>query len=350
MKLFLIFVLGLALAACAQRQVALESELRSEASQLDFDRGMRFLEQEDFAAAAETFDRILVAHPASENDLVTVFNSGVAREGLGQCQKALDRYREVVRGSAGKFARLEGQALFRSSLMYECLGQDRKALTALLDAKKRAASLPIEIERAELPARLAAAYSRLGNQAKALEYFNMATGGLKVILASSQASRKQKETLARTLYFMGRLNPSQRLAEVEPIAFLQSLSMQQPYLLHSVEMGNANWSQRAQQDLTTAYENILRFTIQDRQKRQTFYVRALQVIAELRKIRLPDAGPMEDAVFAQVDKTARQLQVFMADAAESTRLTPEAEKRHALRREGRVIDPKRPAAVKRLKK
>jgi tetratricopeptide (TPR) repeat protein len=312
----------------------------------DFDRGVKLLEREDYSAAADIFDHLLVAKPASELDLMTSFNSGAAHEGMGECNHAAERYREVVRSSAGKFSRLEAQALFRLSLMYECMGQDMKTITALLDARKRAKDLAPEISRAELPARLAAAYSRLGNHEKAVQYFSQASDGLKIILADGSASKKQKETLGRTLYFMGRLNPAQRSAEGDGIAFLQSLSMQQPYLLQAVELAPPQWARKASEDMSTAYDNILRYNPQTQERRHAYYVRALQVIAELRKIRMPDAGPEEDAIFRQVDKTERHIQTELAAVAATTTLTPEAQKREGLRREGRPVDP----GTKKVKK
>lgn len=316
----------------------------------DFDRGVRLLEHEEFGAAAEVFDHLLVAKPASEIDLLTTYNSGAAYEGLNQCGKAAERYREVVRSSAGKYSRLESQALFRLSLMYECLGQDVKTVTALLDARRRGKNLPIEVARAELPARLAAAYSRLGNRAKAVEYFQQASEGLKVILADGTSSRKQKETLGRTLYYMGRLSPSQRNAEGDGISYLQSLSMQQPYLLQAIEVAPPTWARKANDDLFVAYDNMLRFNPQNHDHRHEYLVRALQVINELRKIRMPDAGPQEDAVFAHLDKTERHIQNELATVAETTRLTPEAQKREGLRRQGRPVDPGKALPAKRTKK
>jgi hypothetical protein len=65
------------------------------------------------------------------------------------------------------------------SIMYECLGQDTKAITSLLDARKRGKDLPFETQVAEIPGRLAAAYARMNNRTKALEYFNQASEGLR---------------------------------------------------------------------------------------------------------------------------------------------------------------------------
>lgn len=329
-------------AACASSRSARQPEFVDDTAEAEFQRGVRALQKEDFSVAADIFDRLLVAKPASEFDLSTVYNSGAAHEGMGRCEKAAERYREAVRASAGKFARLEAQALFRLSLMYECMGADAKTIAALLDARKRAKNLPPEIDRAELPARLAAAYSRVGNRTKAMEYFNQASEGIKGLMAAGTSARAQRELLAKTLYFMGQLNPSQRTGEMEAVAFLQSVSIQQPYLLQALELNATPWSRRAANDLETAYDRVLLFQIRDPEARNRFLTRALQLVAELRRIRLPDAGTLEDGVFSRVDQVERQIHNEMAAVAESTRLTPEAVSRQALRREGRPVDPERP--------
>lgn len=335
------------LSACASMGNKSPLQLDDAGVNPEFQRGMRALEKEDFASAADIFDRLLVAKPAAEADLVTLYNSGAAYEGLGQCEKASERYREVMRSSAGKFARIEAQAAFRLSLTFECMGDDNKAVAALLDAKRRAQVLPVEVARAELPARLAAAYARLGNRDQAKQYFSQASDGLKIVLAAGTTARAQKETLARTLFYMGQLNPAQRVAGVDPQAFLQSLSMQQPYLLQAVEMNINPWSRKAADDLANAFDNMTRFRLDDQKSRTEFYTHCLQVIAELRRIRLPDAGAREDQIFAKVDRTERRIRDELASLPPSMPLTPDAQKRDGLRREGRPVDPRSSALPKR---
>ncbi len=304
----------------------------------EFEKGVRALDASNYAAAAAIFDGLLVAKPGSQKDLITVFNSGAAYEGLSNCAKAADRFRQIVRSSAGKFARLEAQAMYRLSLMYECLGQDTKAVTSMLDSMKREADLPNEVVRAELPARLAAAYARMGNRDKALEYFNMASQGLKTLLIVETSAQKQKDLLARTLFFMGRLSPAQRKADVEPMAYLQSLSMQQPYLLQAIEMNQPNWSVQAKEDLALGYDNIVDLKVKDADRRQ-YWVRSLQVVNELRKIRLPNSGRLLEDAFSHVDKAERRIQNEMVALGESNPLTPEAQQINSLKREGRPVNP-----------
>lgn len=331
--------LCLLLAACASGKKEEEAPL-APADANAFEQGTRALDQERYAEAARIFDQLLVAKPATEVDLITTFNSGAAYEGLGNCHKAADRYREVVRSSAGKFQRVESQALYRLSLMYECLGQDPKAITALLDARKRGKELAPSVLQAEIPARLAAAYGRIGNRAKAMEYFAQANQGLKNILASGPGGHRQINQFAQTVYLMGQLNPGQRRADGDGIAFLQGLSMQQPYLLQAVESGHSVYARKAAEDLDMAYDNIWKYKYNDPEKQRQFYTRGLQAAAELKRIRLPEkSDALLDQVFEKVESTERRLQTEIAKAPDLNRLTPESEKREGLKREGRLVDP-----------
>lgn len=336
-KLLFAFVLPTVLIACASKPVVERETLNDEDNPV-FDRGLKALEQERYADAAQIFDSLLVAKPATERDLVMVYNSAAAHEGLGHCAKAAERYREVVRSSAGKFVQIEAQSLFRLSIMYECLGQDTKAVAALVDARKRGKDLPYETQVAEIPGRLAAAYSRLNNRPKALEYFNEASEGLKKIVARTHNSR-QKELLGRTLFLMGQLNHAQRTAEAAPTSYMQSLSMQQPYLLQAIEMDHPMWSKKAADDLELGYENIWKYKLDDPEQRRAFYTRGLQTVQELKKIRLPGAGALSGPVFAAIDKTEARLNAELTRIAEINKLTPTAEQREGLKRQGRVVDP-----------
>lgn len=337
-----LLILVLLCVSCTSQQKKQPSALIEEESpaQRKFDQGMKALEAERYQDAADIFDALLLEKPGTEMDLVAMFNSAASYEGLGNCKKASERYRQVIRASAKKFQRIESEALFHLSLMYECLGQDAKAITSLVDARNRGKELSFEVLNAEIPARLAAAYARLNNRQKALEYFNQAGQGLKAVV-SKGTGRGPMENVARTLFLMGKLSPSQRRAEVDPTTYLQSLSMQQPYLLQAVEMRRQPWSNKAEADLKLAYENIWMFKISDNDKEHQFYTRALQTINELRNLRMPNSDLGVESIFASIDQTERKLRNELSRVPERNKLTQEAQKREGLKQTGRLVDPKK---------
>ena len=140
---------------------------------------------------------------------------------------------------------------------------------------------------------------------------------------------------------MGRLNAAQRRGGGDPVTFLQSLSMQQPYLLQAIELRFPQWARRATEDLNLAYENAIRVNFGEPARRRDYYTRLLSVIGELRRIRMPDGGSQEDDVFATVDKVEHRVRMNLAEIGDTTPLTPEAERRGALKQSGRLVDPDR---------
>lgn len=341
MKRFLIIIgLFIVLGCSSSPKVQTPSDLSNTNTQAQLERGLKALEKEDYATAEKIFDALLVQKPASQADLVILYNSGVANEGLGNCAKASERYRKVVQASAGRFKKIEAEAYFRLSFAYECTGEDKKAISALFDAKKRGTYLPPEVSNAELPARLATAYARIGQRPNALKYFKEAGNGLKSSLASGGSTTKmQTEFAAKTLYAMGQLSSKQRRLSDDPKAFLNSLSMQQPYLLQATEMGVNPHSQNAADDLIFAYENLLKVKPSDPTQVRPFLQLALKDIAEIKRIRLPGRGALVDQVFAKIEVQESQIRRLLMAQPETTPLTAEARKREGLKREGRVVGP-----------
>lgn len=226
------------------------------------------------------------------------------------------------------------------STAYECLGDDRKSIAAMLDARKRSANMNPDVAQAELPARLAAAYARVGERAKATQFFREALNGLKKTLANSGTTTQiQQRFAARTLYAMGQLTARQRGPDVDPSTFLRSLSIQQPYLLQSAEQAIRPESQRAAEDLIFAYESIQRLTPSDPVKARAFLELALKDIAELKRIRMPGKGPLVDEVYDRIDVQESRVRQLLMAQAEMTPLTDAAKRREGLRREGRTVGP-----------
>jgi tetratricopeptide (TPR) repeat protein len=75
-----------------------------------FEQGRTLLVAGDYRKAGEIFDQLLRLAPDGQTAAPSLFNSGIAREGLGEPEGALDRYREFVR-------RYPDNALTRSALV-----------------------------------------------------------------------------------------------------------------------------------------------------------------------------------------------------------------------------------------
>lgn len=214
-----------------------------------YKKAMELLEDSKFADAYEALDAFVKAEPASPYTQAAILNQGRALEGLGRYNDASDKYRAVVRTTANA-RKLQAMALYRSSFCHEALGDDQQVVATLNDLLTRSEELPPEMARAELPARLAAAYARVGNFDSALEFYRRAENGIAKL--RQEAGDEVPDWLPRTLFFMGELTRrSPNWAEFE--ASLRPLARGQVYLLQAAELSAAPWSDRASDELVATY-------------------------------------------------------------------------------------------------
>lgn len=349
-------LLFLLLVACGSKKKSIDSDI-SVAPPAEvmkqFDQASEYLDKEQYHQASPIMESLLQENHGSSLETILLYNSGVAFEGMGECEKAANRYRQVVRLTNKKQPSIQAQALFRLSYAYECLNQDEKVVASLLDTRIRANHLPVEIAQAEVPARLAAAYARLGNRQVADRYFKEAERGLIVVQRKTKNSAEKKQVLARTLFLMGKLSPAASERQ-HPQNLLRSIRYMQPYLLKATELEASPWSEKAAKALVKAYDqawdSILNYTyaadgvkdpeIEERTKtRQQIEAAgfALVILKELKdqKIVHQTILPVQN-LFKRLESNERQLRKFMASASLRTGLTPEAKEREGLKRGGRV--------------
>lgn len=326
------------LIACGSQPTKSANSAARDSARAQMEEAMKAMQKADYSAATDIFDKMLVQKPASEFDLVVLYNDGVAYESLGDCKKAASLYRQATSGAVAlKIARVEAESIYRLSYAYECLGDDRRTIAALLDAKRRSRNLSPDIAGAELPARLAVAYARIGQRMKAIQYFKSAGNGLKQALSQAgTTSHTQQQFAARMLYAMGHLSPVQKGLNSDPKAFLMALSVQQPYLLQSAEFNLQPDSRSAADDLIFAYENLLKLKPAASDQGRAFLLLALQDIAEIKKIRLPDKGPLVDQIYDRIEVQESRIRQMLASTSDMTPLTKEAKSREGLKRQGRV--------------
>lgn len=354
-----IFLFTLAIAIGCSRlskpdtEASFESQTRDN-DQTIFGTALKHMESEHFEAAIVELDKILKSDPNSEFGLVALFNKASALEGLEKCQEASVVYRQVVNLSGKKFPRIEAQSLFRLSYCFECLGQTVKQIASLKDALKRKKFLSSDVAEAELPARLAAAYAKNGDLKTAEKYFSLSQKGLKDIYRDGESPSNRKELLAKTLYFMGRVQPNLETLPEHANAYIGSLRYLQGYLLKSSEMGSRDWSPRASKNLKEAYvaiwqalnhppsfskgtdegevENNLRM----------WKIRLARGILEniqiLKSMRFPDPAEATEvqSIFSEIELQERKVEIYLADLAIGNDLTPDAKRREGLRRQGRI--------------
>ncbi len=210
------------------------------------------LEAARYSESLQKFDRFIQQNPASRYSQAAVLNSGRALEGLKNWGAAAERYRQVV-NSTNRAPRLQAMALYRLSYVDEAMGDDAKMVADLTDLSSRRSALPREIAEGEMPARLAAAYARVGNYEKAQKYYQQAEVG---IARLRQSERETPEWLPRTLFVMGETSRS-KLSWMDFETFIRPLARSQVYLVQAAELEVAPDSDRAADELLEVYNDMI---------------------------------------------------------------------------------------------
>jgi len=144
----------------------------------------------------------------------------------------------------------------RQSYAYECLGQNDKVIIALADVRRRQKVLPEDTAKAEVPARLAAAYARAGNRKEAERFFREALEGVKFLQLKYKDSILLADRLSESLFFMGRSNVSEAEFLRDPVSQVKGLELMQLYLLQAAEIGSAKWSGRRKRNFRQLFPRL----------------------------------------------------------------------------------------------
>jgi tetratricopeptide (TPR) repeat protein len=319
----------------------------------DFNMGVKALDEERYPEAEGVFKTILTENPTNRFQLVVEYNLAAAYEGQKRCKEAGRGYRKVARASLGKFPRIEAQALYRLSFSYTCVGADEKAVVSLLDALRRKKHLQEEIAVAEIPARLASAYARLGNNEKAEVYYSDARRGIQYLRARFKNRRSLNDILAKTLFLMGRIAPIENRVQSNSIEYLSGLEYLQAYLLQAVEMNSEKWSPKAAEQISRAYDLVFKVVenpvgkpsrLSEQQKLRRNYQIATEALANLKLLKkniLPNITNNDKLVRlrAAVVERESKFKEFLALNTNETPLTENAEQKEGLKRDLKLKDP-----------
>lgn len=269
------------------------------------------LESAKFSESLVSFDRFIQQNPASAWSQAATLNSGRALEGLKRWTEAAVRYRQVVNATA-KAPRLQAMALYRLSMVHEALGDDTQVVADLSDLGERARFLPQEIAEGERPARLAAAYARVGNFDKAQALYQKAEVGIARLRQVS--GQRTPEWLPRTLFLMGETSRS-KLSWTDFETFIRPFARGQVYLLQAAELGQAPYADRAADELISIYNDLVTSIegapvppgdpiLARRALQKTQWLRAgllIECLADLRARALPESSNVPQVIRIQTE-------------------------------------------------
>jgi tetratricopeptide (TPR) repeat protein len=353
-RIFLFLCAGL-LAGCAslqQRWASVDPKVKAE-QQKEMQAAQGLLDSQQAPEAEEAFTDFQTKYPVSIYSQAAQIGKAKAMELQGKWSEAAALYRATVEATREAQPDIAAQALYEISFCYENLGDEAGLIASLQDALRMKAHLRPEWSMAEIPARLAASYNRVGRLEEAQKYFKQADQGMAQLQAMHDKDAKP-EWIARVYYEMG-LYSTNQLAFENLQASLDTMKMVQIFSLRSVEAQGAPWSQLASDGLQANYRDIWN-TIQDipmnksmdvgaaeREKleRQTDFIgQLLAMINDLKRFETPEVAeknPVMKELLSFLNNVESQGSKFMSSSRLQTRMTPESQRRNALKKEGVMI-------------
>ena len=344
--------------SCAQKSKKVDiGEVQSQQDEVvsEFEKANRLLDGNQPAEAAALYDALIVKYPGNQLDTVIIFNSGIAYLESKQCELAGERLRKVMRMTTRKFSAIRARATLKMSDVYTCLGEDNKAITNLIEIFLGKHDLPVEILKAEVPAKLAAAYARIGNNKEAEKYFKIAERGLQQVQLTYTGKKQKIEALAKTLFLMGNISQISVLT-MSGDDYFATIRALQKYLYKSVELNDSTWSPQSSKQIIFAYENVWDYINRVRVSEESdpeiarrdmkieqlrIAQTALTSILKLYDERIPD--PNESALITELFKKMKTSEIkirnFIATNIVGTDLTTQALEVEGLKRAGRVLNP-----------
>lgn len=302
----------------------------------------------DLQTAEKLFREFQQRFPTSVYFQRSQFGLAKTLEAQQRWAEAADLYRKTLEVTRERQPEIAAQALYELSYCYENLGDEARVLASLQDALTMKQYLTQEQALAEVPARLAASYNRMGRTKEAEQYFREASRGIQQ-MRPSHTMDQSGVWLAKTYYQMGVFSTNQ-LSYENLQTSLDTLKMVQIFSLRSAEASGEPWSKMAADGLLSNYRDLWN-TIQGipmnkamesgAAKREqvdqqaNFTGQLLTLMNELRTYRAPETreeSPEASEMFLALGKMEEKAHRFLTNLGGQTPLTPEAKKRGGLKR------------------
>lgn len=261
-------------------------------------------------------------------------------EGLEKWSEAAELDRDIANKTRRTRPQIAAQAYYRMSFALEALGDDSKAVAALLDAKSLSEYLAPEIALAEIPARLATIYGRQGRDSEAVAYLNEAEKGLATV--REQKGKDVKNSwLTKTYMQMGSVSTNQLSADTY-LAFLEGQILVQGYLIKALSLNDAEWSPKALNRLKETFRDLytqVEALNDNRELQGRLGGRFLDIIdhADLYKpVFGSKLNTYEESFFSYLSEVKKKTDGILYTRGETMGLTQESQKLNSLKRAGRV--------------
>ncbi|KYG66550.1 hypothetical protein AZI86_05765 [Bdellovibrio bacteriovorus] len=335
-----ILVLSVGCAHFAERaKEANIEEVQRNAQAQDLHEAEDLLNKGRFEESEKAYVTFQTKYPQSTFYQASRLGLAQSFEGQGRFNEAVELNREIYLNTLRLQPEIAAKALYRSAFCYEAMGDDQKALAALLDAKNLGQHLPPEIALAEIPAKLSAIYARQDREKEALAYLNEAEKGLAKVM-QERGSTLERSWLAQTYFQMGSISTNQ-LSRENFGSFAQGQMWVQSYLIKAMKLDDLTWSPRAQKKLIETYRSLFSLFESEAELAQQVQMGGdLYDLMDQAELFKPITGEKiegyEKDFFATLTDIRSQSDKILYTAKETTGLTVESQKLNGLRRAGRV--------------
>jgi tetratricopeptide (TPR) repeat protein len=294
-----------------------------------------------YVQAQKQYKTFQETYPRSNFFQASRIGEAQALEGQGKWVEAAAIYRDVVLKTRNLQPDIAAMALYRMSFCDEALGDDQKTVADLLDAKSLRNTLPLTVGHAEIPARLASAYSRMGREKEAVQYLNEAEKGIAKIRTESEPGKLEKDWLAKTYYQMGSVTTNQ-LSPENFDAFVASQKYVQVYLLKTLELNDSRWSPKALKQLKNTYNEMFLQVdaVKQNRSQQAHLGGALIELIDRAELYKPVSGQTQNSYqiefFTLTTEVRTKTERLLYQGHESMGLTEESKKLNSIKRSGRT--------------
>ena len=274
---------------------------------------------------------------------------GRAFLGLKQLEGAENSFRKVLRYGKSASPIYQALAHYNLSYVYELRGDIERTISVLIGARRWSDILPPEIREVELPARLAAAYLRLGNRKEATRYFKKADQGIKRLKEKTAGTPRDQVRLAQVYYSAGNLGDI-GLTTDNLLPYLIAFERSQEYLLIAAASGDEPWAGKASRELQQTYERFANVVMSEGRssKKNEIAAKKNQAIRVNLAIHISEALDRLQALIIEEDREKEAIQSlenfiatyqnrldeFILNRPVGEGLTKEAEKFESLKRGG----------------
>lgn len=345
MKRMISLFVFLSLAGCSSFQMGRSEEANLQNQRLleerDLHAAQDILTAGNFVQAQKQYKAFQETYPRSTFFQASRIGEAQTLEGQGKWVESAAIYRDVILKTRNLQPDIAAMALYRMSFCDEALGDDQKTVADLLEAHSLRSALPLTVAYAEIPARLAAAYSRIGREKEAVQYLNDAEKGIAKIRAESDPAKLEKDWLAKTYYQMGSVTTNQ-LSPENFGAFVASQKYVQIYLIKTMELNDSRWSPKALKQLQNTYNELYLQVeaVKQNRNQQAQLGGSLVDLIDRAELYKPISGQTPNSYqiefFTLTNDVRLKTERLLYQGHESMGLTEESKKLNSIKRSGRT--------------